>query len=85
MLQAMEYHASTIDNGYKILEQIPDRAEDIDLDRLVWDPPYRNAVKALLIGADPVEGSCTDHAPKRLHFVTHWLKGVRRGARGRRR
>lgn len=88
MLQAMEYHASTIDNGYKILEQIPERAEDIDMDRLVWDPPYRSAVKALLIGshrAEPETGDGpTAREPKSLKIVTRWLKEFRRGVRGRR-
>lgn len=30
--------------------ELPRTADEIDLDRLVWDPDYRRAVRPLLVG-----------------------------------
>lgn len=36
-------------------EETPNSADDIDLDRVVWDPDYRSCVRDLLV-PEPTDG-----------------------------
>lgn len=31
-----------------VVDDLPDTPDDIDIDRVVWDPAYRSAIKQLL-------------------------------------
>ena len=40
--------------GTVTFHEMPKCAEEVDLDRLVWDPVYREAVRHLIDGLDSV-------------------------------
>jgi hypothetical protein len=47
-------------HGGPARHDLPRTADDIDLDRLVWDPAYRRAVRPLI----EAEDECEDSAPE---------------------
>ena len=48
----MQIHDRRTVTAILALDETPDTADDIDLDRVVWDPDYRSFVRDLLV-TDP--------------------------------
>ena len=44
--------------------EMPKSAEEVDLDRLVWDPVYREAVRHLIEGDRRTDSDAGGKAPK---------------------